>query len=301
MLNLEGLVGGDEVVDAQYHETEEAMDVSQVYALDIIRPKFNDFKQGAARIATDAKALEVNDDKSLNLAVRIGGEAKRIAKAIDAKRKAIILEPSEFVKGVNGICKIITDSLDEAELITKEKIKQHNAKAELERLERERKAKEATAALQRKLQAEADEANRKAAEEARKRVEEEQRIRRGKEEEEARERGAKKAELDALNARLEEDRITALKIAEEEAAKIAVVAPTVVDPVVQEAPRVTRTESGSAAFSKKPWVFRIVNEAEVERQFLSIDEKKIRDAIRMGIRLAKGIEIYQDTQINFRS
>lgn len=279
---------------------EETAVVAQTYDLDVIRPKFDDYKREAARIASEAKALAVQDQGSLNIAVMLGGNAKKIAKAIEAKRKAIILEPNEFVKGVNGICKMITESLEEAELITKQKIKQHNAKVELERLEAERKAKEATEALQRKLQAEAEEANRKAAEEARKRVEEEQRIKREKEEAEARERGAKKAEMEALAKKQEAERLDAIRKAEEDAAKNAVVAPTVVAPVVQEATRVTRTESGSA-FSKQPWVFEVTDPAAVPREFLSVDEKKIRDAVRMGVREIVGVRIYQDTQINFRS
>ena len=81
-LNL-GAVGGE------YPESQEIVEVGQVYDLDIIRPKFEDYKKEAVRIATDAKALEVKDDESLNLAVMIGGNAKKIVKAIDAKRKEI--------------------------------------------------------------------------------------------------------------------------------------------------------------------------------------------------------------------
>lgn len=280
----------------------EGREVVQVGTLDLeaVRPRFDDYKAEAIRIATEAKDLTVQDQESLNIAVMLGGSAKKIAKKIDADRKEAIAEPSEFVKGVNAICKMITDQLDEAERITKQKIGAHQARVEMERRERERKAREEAAALQRKLDEEAAEANRKAAEEARKRAEEEQRIKREKEEAEARERGAKKAELERLAKKAEEERLEAIRRAEEEAKKNEVQAPTVVSPVVQEAARVTRTESGSA-FSKKPWVFEIVNEAEVEEQYKSIDEKKIRDAIKMGVREAKGIRIYQGNQINFRT
>jgi hypothetical protein len=282
-----------------YDESREDLQVGPGYDLDVIRPRFDDYKQEAVRIAADAKALMVQDQESLNIAVMLGGNAKKIGKAIDAERKRIILEPSEFVKGVNSICKVITDALDQAEVTVKEKIRFHNARVEMERLERERKAREEAAALQRKLDAEADEANRKAQAEARARVEEEQRIKREKEKAEARERGAKKAELDRLAKKAEEERLEAIRKAEVEAKKNEVQAPVVVAPVVQEAPKVTRTESGSA-FSKKPWVFEVINEVEVEEKYKSIDEKKIRDAVRMGVREAKGIRIYQETQINFR-
>ncbi len=245
--------------------------------LDTVRPTFDQYKTEAVRIATDAKALTVQDQESLNVAVMLGGSAKKIGKAIDAQRKAIILESSEFVKGVNSIAKMITDTLDEAEKAVKGKIGQFQARQEMERRERERKAREEAEALQRKLDAEVEDANRNAAEEARRKAEEE-----------ARARKASAAEIEA-----------AKKKAEEDAAKIAVVAPTVVSPVVQDAPKVTRTESGSA-FSKKPWVFEVTNADQVPREFLAVDEKKIRDAVRMGVREIAGVRIYQETQINFR-
>jgi septal ring factor EnvC (AmiA/AmiB activator) len=268
--------------------------------LEAVRPRFDDYKQEAVRIASDAKDLTVQDQESLNIAVMLGGNAKKIGKAIDVQRKAIILEPSEFVKGVNGICKAITDQLDEAERITKQKIGQHQARVEMERRERERKAREEAEALQRKLQAEAEEANRKAAEEARKRAEEEQRIKREKEEAEARERGAKKAEMEALAKKAEEERLEAIRKAEEEAKKNEVVAPTVVSPVVQEAPKVTRTEAGSAS-QRKVWTFEVVNQGEVPREYMSVDVAKIREAVKMGTRSISGVRIFEETKTVFRT
>ncbi len=287
-----------DTIDAEYEK--EVVTVGTVLDLDVIRPTFDQYKAEAARIATDAKALTVTDQESLNIAVMLGGNAKKIGKSIDAERKRIILEPAEFVKGVNGLCKMITDSLDEAERITKQKIGQHQAKVELERRERERKAREEAEALQRKLDAEAAEANRKAQEEARRRVEEEQRIKREKEEAEARERGAKKAELDRLAKKAEEERLEAIRKAEEEAKKNEVQAPVVVAPVVQEAPRVTRTESGSAS-QRKVWTFEVVDASAIPREYLMVDEKKVRDSVRMGTRSISGIRIYEDVTTVFRT
>ncbi len=284
----------------EYPESTEVVLAGQTLDLDIVRPQFRDYAREATRIAEEATFLAVQDQETLNVAVMLGGNAKKISKAIDAKRKAIILEPAEFVRGVNAICKVITDRLDEAERITKGKISQHQAKVELERREAERRAREAADALQRKLDAEVAEANRKAQAEARARAEAEQAIIRAKMETEARERGAKKAELDALTKVAEAERLEAIRKAEAEAAKNAVTAPQVVAPVTQEAPRVTRTEAGSAS-QRKNWTFEILNEAEVEDQYKSIDEQKIRNAIKMGTREAKGLRIYEATTTVFRT
>lgn len=275
-----GLDEGLDVVDAEFSQgpARVVQIIGPDYALDTVRPQFEDYRRESVRIAAEVKALTVQDQESMTIAVMLGGNAKKVAKAIDAQRKAIILEPAEFVKSVNGFCKLITENLDEAERVAKEKISLHQGKMELERREAERKAKEAVEDLQRKLQAEADEANRKAAEEARKRAEDD-----------ARARKASDAEIEA-----------AKKQAEEDAAKIAVVAPTVTAPVVQDTPKVTRTESGSASYTKKPWVFEVMDSEAVPREYTTVDEKKIRDAVKMGIRAISGVRIYQSTQINFR-
>jgi len=156
-LNLD-VVGGR--VEDVYPEAaeREVVEVGQVLDLDIVRPRFDDYKREAVRISADVKALEVKDDESLNLAVMIGGNAKKIAKAIDAQRKAIILEPAEFVKGVNAIAKAITDSLEEAERIAKQKIGQHQARIEMERRKQEEAARKAAEELQKRINAEAKKA-----------------------------------------------------------------------------------------------------------------------------------------------
>ena len=262
----------------EYPEAVERVMIDVVYDLDIIRPKFDDYKRQAARIATDAKALEVKDDESLNLAVMIGGNAKKIAKAIDAKRKEIILEPAEFVKGVNGMCKMITDNLDEAERVTKAKISQHQARIEMERRKQEEAARKAAAELQAKLQAEADEANRKARAEAARTAEEE-----------ARKAKASKAEIEA-----------ARKAAEEEARKHEIQAPTVIAPVIPEQQKAVRTEEGSA-HQRRVWTFEIIDAALVPVIYKVVDEQKIRDAIKQGMRDIPGLRIFEETKTVFRA
>ncbi len=303
----------DSVIDAEYEKPAEVVTAGTVLDLDVIRPKIEDFKREAVRIAADAGELTVVDQDSLNRAVVLGGSAKTIAAKVEAQRKAAIADPQDFIDTVNRICTMVTDMLvtkknskkeitnpDCAENLLKTKIGQHQAKVELERREAERRAREAIEALQRKLQDEADEANRKAQEEARRRVEEEQRIKREKEEAEARERGAKKAELERLAKKAEEERLEALRKAEEEAKKIEVVAPTVVAPVVQEAPRVIRTEAGSSS-QRKVWTFEIMDRTLVPILYLKINEQAIRDAIKMVVRHIPGVRIFEDTKTVFRT
>jgi chromosome segregation ATPase len=309
----ENALNFDSVVDAEYEKPGEVVTTGSGLDLDVIRPRFDDYKREAKAIVASASALAVTDDKTLADVVELGGRAKRIAANIEAQRKAIIAEPQEYIDGVNGICRSITESLvvmknskkditnpQCAENVLKGKYAQYQSRLEMERLERERKAREEAAALQRKLDEEAAEANRKAAEEARKRAEEEQRIKREKEEAEARERGAKKAEMEALAKKAEAERLLAIRQAEEEAEKNAVQAPVVAAPVVQEAPRVTRTEAGSAS-QRKVWEFRVVDPLLVPREFLLVSDNKVRDAVKMGTRSIPGIEIFETSKTVFRT
>lgn len=284
-LNFEGLIfdhgthniGEGGICPPEYPQAQEIVEVGHVYDLDVIRPKFDDYKREAARIATDAKAMEVKDDETLGLAVMLGGSAKKIAKAIDTRRKEIILEPSEFIKGVNGMCKAITDLLDEAEQTTKQQIGQHQARIELERRKQEEAARKAVAELQAKLQAEAEEANRKAREEAARIAEEE-----------ARKRKATEAEI-----------VVARKAAEAEAKKHEIEAPMVMAPIIPQARTFVRTEGGSS-YQVSRWICTVIDPEAVKREYCEPSKTLLDDAVKMGIRSISGCKIEEITETRFR-
>jgi len=282
-------------------QDETALVVVPTMSLDVIRPQFEDFKAEALRIVTETRALTVQDDESLNIAVMLGGSAKKIVKAVEAQRKKIILEPQDFVKGVNSICNAITDNLDEAERVAKQKIGQHQARIELDRRKQEEAARKATEELQAKLRAEAEEANRKAREEAAKIAAAESERLRKIAEAEAEKRKASEAELAALREKLEADRITAQKIAEAEAAKHEIQAPTVLAPVIPVQGKVTRTDSGTSAHQRKVWTFEVQNASLVPADYKIVDEQLIKDAIKMGIREIPGVRIFEETKTILRS
>ncbi len=50
----------------------------------------------------------------------------------------------------------------------------------------------------------------------------------------------------------------------------------------------------------KRWVFEIENVGMVPREYLQVDEKKIREAITAGVRDIPGVRIYQDESITLR-
>lgn len=123
-----------------------------------VKPKFTDYVEAAEKMVIDAKKIDVKDDESLNIAVMMGGNAKKITKSIEAKKKEVTAEASDFVKSVNGFCKIFTDKLSDIEMTLKKKISAYQAKIELERRKQEDLAKKAAEDLQKKINAEAEKA-----------------------------------------------------------------------------------------------------------------------------------------------
>jgi len=265
------------------------------------RKRFQDFAAVVERIRADAKTVEVSDEQSLKFAVALGGESKRITKAIDTRRKEIIADPSEFIKSVNGLCKSLSDPLAEAEAAVKSKISLYQARIEMERRKAEEAARKAAQELQDKLRREAEEANRKAREEAARRAEEETRTRLAREAEERAKREAESATQEKERRAREAAQIEAArKKAEEEAKAVEIEAPVVVPPVVPKAENVARADTGAAAFQRKSWEFEVEDIGNIPREYLLLDEKKVRDAIRMGIRNIPGIRIFETTKTVLR-
>lgn len=71
-------------------------------------------------------------------------------------------------------------------------------------------------------------------------------------------------------------------------------------PVIPKEQAPVRTETGSAS-ARKVWTFEVVNASEVPDEYKRIDEAKIRDSVRAGIREIKGLRIYQEEKTSFRT
>lgn len=59
------------------------------------------------------------------------------------------------------------------------------------------------------------------------------------------------------------------------------------------------TPMGASTVQKR-WTFKVTNLAEVPREYLVLDEKAVREAIRQGARQVPGLEIYQDETLAVR-
>ncbi len=146
----------NEVVEIPEQAPEVLPPAGPVLSLDAVKPQFSPYMARTEQMVADAKAVAITDEESLKLAVALGAEASRIAKLIDAKRKEVTAEANDYVKSVNGFCKLFTEKLDAVVRTLKAKIGQYQAKIELERRETEKKAQEATRKLQEDINKEAE-------------------------------------------------------------------------------------------------------------------------------------------------
>jgi hypothetical protein len=76
-------------------------------------------------------------------------------------------------------------------------------------------------------------------------------------------------------------------------------APVVV-PVAPEVQRVTRVSGGSTS-QRKDWTFEVEDESKVDREFLMLNEKKLREHIKGGLRNTPGVRIYEEFTTRIRA
>lgn len=124
--------------------------------------------------------------------------------------------------------------------------------------------------------------------------------------------GGFKGKIGDYQHRREIERREAERKARKEAAKLqtaldaeakekGVEAPQVTTPVLPEPDRVTRTDVGTSAHVRKVWTFEITDPGTVPREYCSVDESKIRAAIKNGIRTIEGVRIFETSQAVLRT
>lgn len=229
-------------------------------------------------ILSQAKAIQITDEASQVLAVEFGTAARNLKKRVEDLRKSAVQPLNDRVKEVNNLAKAFTEPLDGAERDLKAKISTYQTKL---RLEQEKKAAEAREAA-RKVQ-EAYEAEQRA-------------IR----EEAARKAREAETKLALGAAGLNENEKSALeRIITEETEAASAPIQVAVAPVIPEVPKAVRTETGSA-HQRMTWEFEIVDAGNIPREYLMIDEKAIRQAVKAGIRQIPGVRIFEQASTTFR-
>ena len=112
------------------------------------------------------------------------------------------------------------------------------------------------------------------------------------------------AQKEAYEAKLKADEENNRRIIEQQRAEAKgepVKEVELVEATPVEAPKTqVRTESGVTYVTKK-WKARITDEKIVPREYLGVDQVKVNDAIKSGVREIPGIEIFEESTVAVRT
>lgn len=241
-----------------------------------------------AAATAQAEAMQVRDQAEADMAATFLRDVKRRRSAAEAERKRLKEPILEAGRRIDQTFKDAMAPFDAADKIVRGKLGTYTA--EQERIRREEEER---------LERERQERERKARE-ARERQEAEERQRREQAEREQRE-----AEEEAAKAKSEADREAAEALAAE-AARAAEEA-SVAESAIASLPEVQMPKAVVAAppkqegiSTRKVWKAEVIDDAAVPRDYLVVDEKAIRAAVKSGVREIPGVRIYSVDEMAVR-
>lgn len=71
-------------------------------------------------------------------------------------------------------------------------------------------------------------------------------------------------------------------------------------PIAVPKQHTTQRGQEGQAIVKKHWTYGVDDLSKVPREYLTLDEKKVKDAIKQGIRNIKGLRIYEEERLTIR-
>jgi uncharacterized phage infection (PIP) family protein YhgE len=242
------------------------------------------FEQKVNRaIANSKKITAIRDEATNALSATAASEVTRLIKDIETVRKHFTAPHTKFNQKVNEFAKKYSDPLGKEQARQKMMLTGwHNAQ-EMEKRRKEAAAREE----QRKAQAEVDAEAQRLRDEAQEKVDD------------------AKAELERLktvpNTGATDDQIAALeKTIEEESVAAAAETPMVAFPVVAEQDKVVRTLAGSASFAHD-FTWELEDISLVDRKWLVVDDKKVTQAVKGGLRNEPGFKIFDRTTAKIKA
>lgn len=234
----------------------------------------------AARLRQFAAGLVIKTEDAYKVAAERLKVIKGALAQIEDARTRITKPINDSLREVNAQAKVAAAPFLQDEVIVKNAMVRYSNEQDELRREEQRKANEAADKERRRLQAIADETARKAREEA-------EAKRRAAEEAAAAGRAEEAAKLAAQAQRID-DRAQAKVETFEDRAK-AVVAPV----AQQQAPKI------AGVTIPKVWVFDVVDESLIPREYLSVDLVKIRKVVQAlkGSTNIPGVKVREDKRI----
>jgi fused signal recognition particle receptor len=300
--------------------------------------KVEEVDQQVHEVVGAALALEVRTTAEAQAATEVLSTIAVERKRSEEARQFLVRPLNEHVKAINARFKTAAEPLDEADGVVRRKLLAYRAEqervraAEQARLDAERVERERQEAERRAVEeAEARAAREVAAREAAKAEAEAKAAQKRRQEQLAREASdlartvagmdddtlrhtatertdigaAARDELAQRRTAREANEAVAAAHAREEAAREAEQAvkdaPAVEVPETQLAPVAPLSSSSGSVASRKRWVAEVVDATKVPREYWAVDQKKINQAVRDGVREIPGVRIQQVDELAVRT
>ncbi len=224
--------------------------------------KFDKLKADVAHFTNGITTLVVKDQESADLVMGVARDVKKWQKALELKRDELVRPLNEQVKAVNAYAKSIGEPLVVSETHLKGQL------VTWERLLEKRRQEEMAKANAERQRLEAEAAAKVKAAQAQNSLEDlfkpaDEKVR------------------EQIVAKVEQER-TAVEIENQHQAAVSAI------------------QSQKVSGASRPWVFEVTEPNRVPAEFMVVDEKKIREAVRNGVREISGVRIFQDTKISIR-
>lgn len=206
--------------------------------------------------------MKIDSNETLERVTDAARELKNFEKKVETRRKELVSPFNDQVKVINGYAGSVAALLEPATAHLKNEMKKWESVLEQKRIEEQKKIDEE----KKRREAEAAEKARISHEEA--------------------------EAVAAFGSEEDGERAKLLAQAEAETEQAAIIA------IDKKATK--EVQSMRVSGVKKVWTFNVTDPNLVPREYLVVDEKKIREAIRAEVREIPGVEIFQDTQIAIR-
>jgi hypothetical protein len=248
--------------------------------------KFDELKTQIAMFVAPVKDLTVTDQASSAEASKVFKALSDFEKKVEARRKEIVGPYNDLVGRINDYAKQIKEPLVNAKGVVSAQLIQFERLLEQQRQEALRLEREEKAKREAELRAELE----------RQRLEAEEKARAIREE----------AETVAMFAAPDEAAIAKAK-AEEEAARVDAEAKAEAERKEFETKKAywdskKEIEQNKVAGTRRVWTHKVLDLGQVPQEYLlvTLDAKKVKEAIAAGVRVIPGLEIYQELTITSR-
>jgi len=222
---------------------------------------FDELKAEITIFVKPVLSAVVDSDTRKNEAMTSASQIKRLQKAVEERRKQLVEPLNAQVKQINAYAKEILFPLDGAESHLRKHLIDWERKLEQERQEAQRKLDR-----ERRQREEMERVEAAKAKQATNEVED---------------LFGESNEYEKEQAQAESDRKKFLAQQEQDARQKAIA-------------------ESRVKGTRKAWVFEVTDESQVPREYLVVDEKRIRSAISSGVRNIAGVRIFEEIKMAIR-